>query len=89
MAARRELPCRPRARNVSRMATKRRSRADDLDRIEQAARNHGLLSNPDHEVGDLLTVLRAVWPRLSPTDRRARMREWFVVRLLETWENPD
>ncbi len=43
----------------------------DIDKYIDAACQHGLDSNPDHEVGDLQDLLRAMWEILSPEQKKA------------------
>ena len=42
-----------------------------LEALLAAAEQHGLESEPDHEVGDLQDLLRACWSRLGEHDRAA------------------
>jgi hypothetical protein len=63
----------------------KRDDADELERILDAARRHGQESEPDHEVGDLLEVLRALWPRVPARTRRGFMRCDLVLDLLRNW----
>ena len=42
-----------------------------LEALLAAAEEHGLESEPDHEVGDLQDLLRACWSRLGEADRAA------------------
>ena len=39
--------------------------------IEAGARAHGEISEPDHEVGDLIDALRACWAVMTPSQRQA------------------
>lgn len=72
------------------MRAGRKWAADEaLERIERAARNHGELSEPDHEVGDLLDVLRALWARVPAPILQELMKHDVVVTLLESWEDPE
>jgi len=41
----------------------------DIEFYIDAARAHGENSDPDHEVGDLQTFLRVMWPLLPPEKR--------------------
>jgi hypothetical protein len=50
----------------------------------RAARAHGMLSEPDHEIGDLQGMLFACWERLSPEDRD---RLWVENEDLRGWLN--
>jgi hypothetical protein len=61
-----------RRQHVSRFAT--------LDRILEAARMHGLDSNPEHEIGDLQQALTACWDVMGE-DQKDR-----VLNALELWE---
>lgn len=61
------------------------SGADDLERVLDAARRHGDESEPDHEVGDLLELLRALWPRVPESVRRDFMSSELVLDLLRDW----
>jgi hypothetical protein len=58
-----------------------------LEKLMAAARQHGLDSDPDQEVGDLQDVLRSCWDRLSPEARveifnqyKERVHEWLKRR---------
>ena len=57
---------------------------EPLERLIDAARRHGELSEPDHEIGDLQAILRACWQRLTP----AQAREIFDEHqdLITDWE---
>lgn len=57
---------------------------DRLEKLIEAARQHGLKSDPDHEVGDLQDILRTCWKYLKPVDQmavyvqhRAKVDEWL------------
>lgn len=58
----------------------------DLDRFVMIvlgyAEMHGAEDDPDHEVGDLQDVVRALAGRLSPGDRQAVLDE-----LSEDWDD--
>jgi hypothetical protein len=60
-----------------------------LQRILDAARRHGEESDPDHETGDLIDVLRAVWPLVPPNQRRRVMKGERIAGLLEEWGTLD
>lgn len=57
----------------------------DLQKILDAAYNHGSLSEPDHECGDLQDCLREAWEHLSETGRKKLMVSDTVTELLERW----
>lgn len=38
----------------------------NIETLIEAARQHGLDSEPDHEVGDLQSLLRDCWEALDP-----------------------
>lgn len=67
-------------------ATHEEGSARSLQALLDAARAHGLKSEPDHEVGDLQDILRSCWARLSPTQRR----EIFAMHkdLVDEWRSP-
>lgn len=57
---------------------------DPLERLLEGARQHGLQSEPDHEIGDLQDVLRFCWTLLTPEQRqqvvaefKERVDEWI------------
>lgn len=50
-----------RARNVE--------TADLVEKIIEAAEQHGRDSEPEHEVGDLQDALREAWKRMTPAQR--------------------
>lgn len=54
-----------------------------LQDILDAARQHGLESHPDHEVGDLSIVLRSCWRLMSPEHKRTVLEE--ATDELEMW----
>lgn len=64
---------------------------DDLERILAAAEKHGLISDPDMEVGDLQQLARDLWKILTPEqqklfwDRPNNVIDW--VAFLELWES--
>ena len=62
---------------------------DDLERILDAAQHHGEDSEPDHEVGDLQEVLRAMWPLVPARDRHKFMTMDIVANLLRDWGDAD
>ncbi len=43
---------------------------DKLAALLEAAEVHGRESEPDHEVGDLRTILETAWTKLTPAARR-------------------
>ena len=49
-----------------------------------AAQQHGEDSEPDHEVGDLQEVVRAMWKLLTPSQRVAVLRSDEVQNIAET-----
>lgn len=50
-----------------------------LDEILTAAQRHGEAGEPDHEVGDLQSVLRAAWD-LMTLEQRQRLCEHASVK---------
>lgn len=56
-----------------------------IERLLELAALHGLDSEPDHEVGDLQDLLRAVW-KLLPLPRMATLMKSEEMRQLrESW----
>lgn len=47
----------------------RESRLPDVEVYLEAARQHGNESEPDHEIGDLRSLLRAIWEVVSIEQR--------------------
>ncbi len=45
------------------------SHDDFIEDVLAAAKAHGQISEPDHEVGDLQDVLRACWGIMTPEQR--------------------
>lgn len=45
--------------------------AEFMERYIEAAQRHGEVSEPDHEVGDLQDMCRALWEILTPEQRAA------------------
>jgi hypothetical protein len=54
----------------------------DIETLLEAARQHGLQSARDHEVGDLQDMLRYAWSQL-PCSCRERMAVKFQPLVLE------
>lgn len=46
--------------------------SEDLDRLIEAAAEHGNTSEPEHQVGDLDHVLRLCWEQLTPQQSSSR-----------------
>lgn len=72
-----------REQRASAYQKKQQNHADLLDQLIASASAHGEQSDPDHEVGDLLDILRAVWPKLTAKAQRDifeqfkdRVEEW-------------
>lgn len=57
-----------------------------IGRILAAAKRHGEQSEPDHEVGDLQVILRAMWRVLTPEQRDAFMDADECRELLLWWQ---
>lgn len=57
----------------------------DIEQVLDAAQRHGEQSEPDHEVGDLQEIVRALWAMLSPEQRDAAWttEDWYSY--LELW----
>jgi len=59
-----------------------------LDPLLEAAANHAdATGEPDHEVGDIIAILRASWLRMTTSQRRAILDE-FAYLLEEHWDPP-
>lgn len=54
-----------------------------IDRLINAAKQHGEDSEPDHEVGDLQDYLRAAWRIMSPAQRLQFMKDDAVRDVAE------
>lgn len=46
---------------------------NDIENLIQSAKQHGLDSEPDHEVGDLQQFLRLAWSLMTPAQCEAFM----------------
>lgn len=57
--------------------------AEGIERIIDGAFSHGELSEPDHEIGDLQTALRACWERMTHEQRKAVLSDPWVEEILE------
>ena len=53
------------------MAATRKSKLLNIEFYLNAAKKHGQDSEPEHEVGDLQGLLRAIWKLTSQEQRRA------------------
>jgi hypothetical protein len=55
----------------------------DVEFYLNAAEKHGADSEPDHEVGDLQDLMRALYERLTDSQRAAFAKDPHVHRVLE------
>lgn len=55
----------------------------DVEYFISAAEQHGLNSEPDHEVGDLQDFMRSIWEIMSDDQKRAFMLKASVISTLE------
>lgn len=56
----------------------------ELDDLLTAASKHAELTDePDHEVGDLVQILHATWPRLASKARDAAIEEIEALGILD------
>lgn len=66
---------------------------EPVELLIEAAEQHGQDSEPDHEVGDLQTYLRAAWKVLTPEQKLEVLQDDAVVDTFETaqfeLEGPD
>ncbi|KWT69534.1 MULTISPECIES: hypothetical protein [unclassified Variovorax] len=58
-----------------------------IERILDAAEQHGQNDDPDHEVGDLQDVLRAAWSLMSSEQRNQLMAAAETVNVLQAGED--
>jgi len=64
---------------------KRRERANAAESVERfidAARQHGEISDPQHEAGDLQEYLRVMWDLLTPSQQAQFESDERVIELL-------
>ena len=57
---------------------------EPVEILIEAAEQHGQDSEPDHEVGDLQTYLRAAWKVLTPEQKLEVLQDDDVVNTFET-----
>ena len=68
----------------------------DIEFYINAAHKHGEYSDPDHEVGDLQTLLRALWSLQTPEQRTTFIQLPMIQMMLDgayahdepTWPAP-
>ncbi len=60
-----------------------------MERLIQAAANHGGESGNDYEIGDLQDLLRLAWSIMPDESRHAFGANFEVEDLLENWEEDD
>lgn len=60
----------------------------DVELYLEAARQHGIESEPDHEIGDLQGLLRAIWEVTSIEQRLAFAQRADVHTILSFCDNP-
>jgi len=57
----------------------------DVEVLIACAKEHGELSEPDHEVGDLQDILRVAWALMSDEQRVEALKHEDVRAVLE-WQ---
>jgi hypothetical protein len=63
--------------------TRKQHPATGVERLIDAARAHGELSEPDHEVGDLQEILRVCWQQLNVFQQTAVLANF--ASLVDDW----
>lgn len=60
--------------------------AELLDKLLQAAQNHGAEEEPDHEAGDLQAIVRSCWAKLTLAQQQEVFEE--QADLVTDWGTP-
>lgn len=61
---------------------------EKLDRVLEAAQAHGEDDDPEHEVGDLQSVIHAMWAVLTDDQKERVFADNDVRDILECWGTP-
>jgi hypothetical protein len=55
----------------------------DVETLIAAAKQHGMQSEPDHEIGDLVDIARFMWSQLALVSKNLTMSHF--KDLIEEW----
>lgn len=59
----------------------------EVEKLIEAARMHGELSEAGHQVGDLEDIVRYMWSQLPLSSKRDTMKHF--EELIDEWHNPE
>lgn len=77
-----------RTKKKAKSSGNRKKKPDLLQVLLDAARNHGSESDPEHEVGDLQSILMLVWPCLTKEQQKKVAVTALVDMGMAEWMNP-